>query len=97
MGDRAHLGRQGDMRGLESGVKPFRKAKALRTAQSRMADPVSHLKRSALSTVSFSEKDFSAEISLRRNTHYLSNYVDQMSAKTRLKFPPRIFSTAALL
>ena len=26
MGDRAHLGRQGDMRGLESGVKPFRKA-----------------------------------------------------------------------
>ena len=50
MGDRAHLGRQGDMRGLESGVKPFR-----------------------------------------------GNYVDQMSAKTRLKFPPRIFSTAALL
>ena len=28
---------------------------------------------------------------------YLSNYVDQMSARTRLKFPPRIFSTAALL
>ena len=27
----------------------------------------------------------------------LSNYADQMSAKTRLKFPPRIFSTAALL
>jgi hypothetical protein len=41
MGDRAHLGVQGDMRGLESGVKPFRKAKALRTGQSRMADPVS--------------------------------------------------------
>jgi hypothetical protein len=62
MGDRAHLGREGDMRGLESAMKPFRKAKALRRSQSRMADPVSHLKRNAFSTISFSEKDFSAEI-----------------------------------
>ncbi len=96
MGDRAHLGRQGDMRGLESRVKPFRKAKALRTAQSRMADPVSHLKRSALSTISFSEKDSQPQ-SAARDRQCLSNYADQMSAKTRLKFPPRIFSTAAPL
>jgi hypothetical protein len=41
-------------------------------------------------------KDFPAAIAAR-DRQCLSNYADQMSAKTRLKFPPRIFSTAALL
>ena len=35
--------------------------------------------------------------SAARDRQCLSNYADQMSARTRLKFPPRIFSTAALL